>query len=664
MINRTQVFLHLKIMKKIISGISLLAYGVVAFSFSAKAQYVIKDADKQYELYNYSKAIDLYEQAYKKKETLHAAERLANAYSFVNNYVQAESWYAIASKMPNSKPENTLGYAKALQSNSKYSEAKVQYLNYADQNKKVSQKQLAVWVASCDSAIKWMKFPKQVELINQKALNSQQSDWGAVSYQGTLVFTSDRINSGLTTKESKGFLKFDGTKMPDKKTYGWTGNGYLKLYIKSKTDSLQLFPIKTGTNYHVGAASFTADGKTMYFTMTKIPGDLEKVKNMPSTVNVEIYSSTKDANGNWSEPVSFPYNNVNNYSVGDPFISTDGNSLYFASNMPGGKGGTDIYVCLKTDAGEWGKPVNLEEINTEGNERSPAFDANNNLFFASDGRVGMGGLDIFRALRNGAGIGLVENLGYPFNSPHDDFGFSLNDKDGIAYLSSNRNGGVGSDDIYAVDRNMVLAFKLEGRVYDKKSNQPISGAIVTLAKVNGSVLKVETDENGGYKFNLSKNSEYNVSAEKTAYRSDVENLATIGLITSQVLQQNLYLEAIEINKGIRLENIYYDFDKWNIRADAAVELDKLVKIMKDNPTIWIELGSHTDSRGKDSYNLKLSQKRAESAVDYIISKGIDKNRITAKGYGETQLLNACANGVECSETEHQLNRRTEFKIVK
>ncbi|WP_316803144.1 OmpA family protein [Pedobacter nototheniae] len=651
-------------MNKFILGISLSVYGVLAISFSADAQYVIKDADKQYTLYNYSKAIDLYEQAYEKKESLHAAERLANAYSFVNNYVQAESWYAIASKMPDSKADNVLGYAKALQNNSKYTEAKVQYLNYADRNKEVSQKQLAIWVASCDSAIKWMKTPKQVELVNQKILNSAQSDWGAVSYQGAIVFTSDRNNSGLTSKESTPFLKFDGAKEPDKKTYGWTGNGYLKLYIKSQTDSLQLFPIKTGTNYHVGAASFTADGKTMYFTMTKIPGDLEKVKNKPSTVNVEIYSSTKETNGSWSEPVSFKYNNVNSYSVGDPFISTDGQSLYFASNMPGGKGGTDIYVCLKTDAGDWGKPVNLEEINTEGNERSPAFDAKNNLFFASDGRVGMGGLDIFRALRNGSGIGQIENLGYPFNSPHDDFGFSLNEIDGIAYLSSNRNGGVGSDDIYAIDRNMILAFKLEGRVYDKKTNQPINGAIVTLAKVNGGELKVETDENGAYQFNLAKDAEYNVSAEKTAYRSDIENLATIGLTSSQILQQNLYLEAIELNKGIRLENIYYDFDKWNIREDAAVELDKLVKIMKDNPTIWIELGSHTDSRGKDSYNLTLSQKRAESAVNYIISKGIDKNRITAKGYGETQLLNRCSNGVECTESEHQLNRRTEFKIVK
>ncbi|TCD18091.1 flagellar motor protein MotB [Pedobacter psychrodurus] len=652
-------------MKKILIGTCLSAYCLFVFSFSASAQYALKDADKQYELFNYSKAIDLYEQAYKKKETLHAAERLANAYAFVYNYKQAESWYAIAAKMPGSSPENILGYAKALQRNSKYSEAKVQYLNYIDKKKNVSEKQQAVWVASCDSALKWIRNPKKIELINQKTLNSTQSDWGAVNYQGGVVFTSDRSNSGLTAQESKPFLRFDGSKEPDKKIYGWTGNGYLKLYIKpSPNDSLQLFPIKAGTSYHVGSASFTADGKTMYFTLTRITDELERLKKQPTTVNVEIFSSTKGANGVWGEPVSFAYNNVNGYSVGDPFITTDGNSLYFASNMPGGLGGTDIYVCLKTDAGEWGKPVNLKEVNTEGNERSPVFDEKDNFYFSSDGRVGMGGLDVYQALREKGKIGQIENMGYPFNSPQDDFGFSLNEKGGIVYLSSNREGGLGSDDIYTIDQKMILAFKLEGRVFDKDSNQPIAGALVTLAKVNGTVLKTETDENGGYRFNLAKESEYNVSAEKTNYRSDVENLATIGLTTSSVLTQNLYLEAIVMNKAIKLENIYYDFDKWNIRPDAAVELDKLVKIMTDNPTIWIELSSHTDSRGKDSYNLTLSQKRAESAVAYIISRGIDKNRITAKGYGETQLLNKCSNGVDCSDEAHQLNRRTEFKIVK
>ena len=223
---------------------------------------------------------------------------------------------------------------------------------------------------------------------------------------------------------------------------------------------------------------------------------------------------------------------------------------------------------------------------------------------------------------------------------------------------------MGSDDIYTLDQKLILAFKLVGKVYDQKTNQPIAGALVTLAKVNGESLKVETDDNGAYQFGLAGEFEYNVSAEMINYRADVKNLATINLTSSQVIAQDLHLEPIELNKGIRLENIYYDFEKWNIRADAAAELDKVVKVMNDNPTLWIEMGSHTDSRGDDAFNLRLSQKRAESAVQYIISRGIKKNRIEAKGYGETKLLNHCANGVNCSDKAHQLNRRTEFKIVK
>lgn len=652
-------------MKNLIITKCLFILCLLAFIHPANAQFIIKEADKQYELFNYSKAVDLYEQAYKKKETLHAAERLANAYAYMYNYKEAESWFAIASKMPKTDPENILGYAKALQQNSKYTEAKIQYLNYIAQQKDVPAGEQAVWLNSCDSALKWIKNPKMVELTNRKDLNSVQSDWGAFKYQGGVVFTSDRPQPGMELKEGKPFLKFDGAKKPSTTVYGWTGNGYLKLYYQpSPTDSVQLFPINTGTKYHVGSASFTSDGNTMFFTLTRITNELERLKKKPATVNIEIFSSTKSADGTWGDPVAFPYNNINKYSVGDPFISNNGNSLYFSSDMPGGLGGTDIYVCLKTDAGDWGRPTNLKEVNSIGDDRFPIFDNQDNFYFSSNGRLGMGGLDVFRGLRDGGGISKVENMGYPFNSPQDDFAFSINEKGGVIYLSSNREGGLGSDDIYSIDQKAILAFKLEGTVYDKKTNQPITSAIVALAKVNGSVIKTETDENGRYKFNLAKESEYNVTADKTDYRSDTENLATIGLTTSQVLKQDLYLEPVIIDSAIRLDNIYYDFDKWNIRPDAAVELDNLVRIMNENPTFWIELSSHTDSRGNDAYNLRLSQKRAESAVEYIISKGINKNRITAKGYGEIELLNRCTNGVKCSEAEHQLNRRTEFKIVK
>ena len=647
----------------------ICALMLCCFQASVKAQYVLNEADKEFEQYNYEKAIDLYEQAYKKKATLHAAQRLAACYQYQRNYKQTESWYAIAAGMEKSPSENTLLYAKALQNNSKYSEARIQFNKYADLNKNLDPSLKDMWLRSCDSAMYWMKEPKSVIINNEKSLNSPQSDWGAVMQKGMIVFSSDR---GLTSKDeqsgNKPFLKLDGLKVPAKNIYGWTGHHYLRLYAKTGSDSIALFPIESGTEYHVGPASFTQKGDEMYFTLTRIPEKLDytKVKILNgklATVNIEIYNSKKDASGKWSKPVAFKYNMANEYSVGDPFISADGKILYFSSNMPGGKGGTDLYVCHKTDAGDWGLPVNLTEINTEGNERSPSFDGNHNFYFSSDGRIGMGGLDIFSARLIGGKISEPQNMGYPVNSPQDDFTFNLSTPT-TGFLSSNRIDGLGEDDIYSFSQQLLLNFKLTGIVYNKTTGQPLGNAIVTLNKTSGSALKVETDSNGRFKFNLEKEADYLLTGEKTSFRSDGKFLTTVGLTVSTEIKKDLYLVAIEINKAIKLENIYYDFDKSNIRADAAIELDKLVKIMTDNPTIWIELGSHTDSRGNDAYNLALSQRRADAAVQYIVDKGIGKNRITAVGYGETRLLNKCANGVKCTPAEHQLNRRTEFTIVK
>jgi len=205
---------------------------------------------------------------------------------------------------------------------------------------------------------------------------------------------------------------------------------------------------------------------------------------------------------------------------------------------------------------------------------------------------------------------------------------------------------------------------LKGIVYKKGTEEPIDGAVVTLNKIGGGSLKVQTGADGSFKFNLEESSAYGLRGEKTNFSSDSASVSTVGLTYSTTIDKDLYLEMITLNKPIRLENIYYNFDKADIRPDAAKELDKLVKLMKENPTMWIELGSHTDSRGNDAYNQVLSQRRANSAVQYIIDQGINKNRITARGYGESQLLNRCANGVNCSNAEHQQNRRTEFKIVK
>ena len=629
----------------------------------ASAQYILKQADTEYDLFNFSKAADLYEQAYRKKAALRTAERLASAYGYMNDYKQTESWYAIASAMPGSNDQNILKYASALQHNAKYTEAKAQFQRYIDRHSKVTERQRNLWLGSCDSALKWMRNPKPIELMNVSALNSSQSDWGAVQKSGQIVFASDRNAHSETTAPNRPFLKFDGAKRPDKDIYGWTGNGYLKLYAQHiGQDSLKVIPISGSSEYHVGPASFTGDGKLIFFTMTRIPERTKRNGKEPATINVEIYSSQNDGQGGWQKPIPFPFNNVAEYSLSDPYISADGQSLYFSSNMPGGKGGADLYVCTKTQSGDWGRPVNLEEINTAGNERTVSFDEHNNMYFASDGYIGMGGLDAFRVITHADKITSIQNLGYPFNSPKDDLAYFPSSAQSPGYLSSNRDGGKGSDDIYSVSMQMASTYLITGRVFEKGTGRILPGAVVTLVGPGGKRLSVESAQDGSFSFEVPLAS-YTISGEKTDFRSEVKTV-TEPSAHEQTVRIDLNLERIKLNQGIRIENIYYDFDKSNIRKDAALELDKLVQIMEENPTIWIELGSHTDSRGGDRYNQQLSQRRAESAVAYIISRGINRNRITAKGYGESEPVNNCKNGVDCSEEQHQLNRRTEFKITK
>ncbi|MCF6404995.1 OmpA family protein [Chitinophaga filiformis] len=609
-------------MKKIHYALSLC---LLFSSLNSMAQYVIKEADKQYEVFKYAEAISLYEQAYNKKATLHAAERLGDCYRLNNNYPQAEHWYAIATGMPGSKPENLLFYARALQNNSKYAEAKAQYQKFATADKTIAKEQKDVWIASCDSAISWMKAPAPLKIDNYKLLNSAKSDWSAVPYQGGMVFTSDRFtDKARQPKKHALFLHFDTRNTPDPLLNGWTGNDYLHLFYKpGNGDSVQLFPLKTGTDYHVGSASFTKDGNEAYFTLTRIPGKGSREKGKALTVNIEIYSSRKDASGNWSAPLAFTHNNVTAYSVGDPFITEDGMALYFASNMPGGVGGTDLYVCYRTAAGVWGPPLNLKELNTPGNERSPALTQNNILYFASDGRIGMGGLDIYRVALDNTGKtkGTIRNMGYPFNSPQDDFAFGLTEA-GIAYLSSNREGGIGSDDIYAIaalpDENVPDIAK------DTIHDIPIAKADSTATIPTGIDPK--------------------------------DNPVAVVPVPQKPKDS--------IPSSPNLPNIYFDFNKAEIRPDAQLLLDRVVKLLADSPGSIVEVGSHTDSRGSDQFNLVLSQKRAVSVTNYLVTKGVAKARVKAKGYGETKLLNNCANGVQCSEEEHKVNRRTEFKIVK
>lgn len=629
-----------------------------------KGQYVLNEADQQYRAGNYTGAVALYNQAYKQKKSTHAMQQLADSYRELHDYKQAESWYAKLAGRSEPQALNVFYYAQALRNNSKYTEAKVQYLRYGTLETKVSRDELAVWTSSCDSALLWMKDPKQVSLKNEGGLNTDHSDWGASPYKEGLLFTSDRAGDQKIKKDNA-FLKFDSRDFVDTKKYSRTGNPYLHLY-QSIGDSIQAFPLAAGNELHVATATISSDGTELFYTITRELNKEERKKqkgNGTISLTTELYSS-RLVEGKWQAPVAFQYNNITQWSVGDPYLSRDGSKLYFVSDKPGGLGGMDIYVCQRA-AGRWTDAVNLgPSVNTSGNERTPVISQDGELYFSSDGLVGMGGLDIYQARVQDGRISGAVNMGYPLNSAQDDLAFNFK-ASGRGYLSSDREGGKGSDDIYSFVFHKKMKLQLEGYVRNQTTRGVLSDAIVTLTdKATATKLRTQTDDQGRYGFMLDSASVYDIAAEKTNFRMITEEpVSTKDAADHAVFKRDLFLEPIELNKEIRINNIFYDFDKWAIRSDAAAELDKLVKILKDNPTLWIELGSHTDARGGTAYNKKLSQRRAESVVNYLMAKGIAAHRLKAIGYGETRLLNKCSAQVSCTEAEHQLNRRTEFTIV-
>lgn len=642
----------------------LYIYIILTFLYStANAQYILKEADKQFDMYNYAKAVKLYTQAYQQKNTLHSSSRLAESYRLLRDYKQAESWYGLLQGMKGAKPEITLWYAKMLSFNGKYSEAKSNFEKYEKLLKEVlpeELKQIKIWKSSCDSAIKWMKSPKPVTVLNEATLNSPKADFGAVDYQNSIVFTSDRgYTDPIGNKVAAPFLKFDKIrKYPNKKIYGATGNAYLKIYQKEiEADSISIFHLNFNGDYHIGTPVFNAAGDEVYFTSTRTLHKFEDIVK-GEKINVEIFSSKK-INGEWTDAVPFRYNKVQKWSVGDPFLSPDAKTLYFVSNMPGGKGGTDIYYCKRNDNGEWQDAINFEVLNTPGNERSIALDSRYH-YFSTDGLISMGGLDIYRARIKDGVVSKLENLGFPINSSQDDFAYSLTSTK-KRFLSSNREGGLGNDDIYSYIDTEKIRVPLDIQILDKETNQPLANAVITITDSNGKPIKIQTDENGKFNIYLDENSDYNLLVDKTNYISESTKISTQGIDIDGKLNFDLALNKIVIEKPIVLENIYYDFNKAKIKPSSFATLNKLVEMLKDNPTLWVELSAHTDNQGDDKYNQWLSEMRAKSAVFYIVKNGIDVSRIKSKGYGESMPIEKCNT---CTIKQNQLNRRTEFKIVK
>ena len=725
---------------------------VLSFNGLSQSQGLLAQADKKYENLMFKDASDIYIKAISKKGNDEVRAKIAMCFVKMNDPLQVVEWYG---KVENKKlltPEHHYNYAQALSNLGKFEEAKQWYVLYekeASGDLRASKK-----VYALEHLEEYYKDSNKYEVARIDVLNSEFSDFGPSFYKDGIVFPSGRKS-------------YNGTR----RTFKWDNSSFLDLYYSehvgaSPTDynTPVHFSKTLNTKYHEGASTFNEAGDKVIFTRNNYFHSNKK-KNSEGSTLLKLYYSEhtegKDGVHGWHHLSELSFNS-DDYSVGDPCATGDFQTLYFVSNMPGGFGGTDIYKSTYKN-NQWSKPENLgAEINTSGNERFPFIHQDGTLFFASDGRDGIGGLDIYEAKLNGKSWA-IHDMGYPINSSMDDFGLILDKDHSYGYFSSNRFGGLGSDDIYKfLLKNSTLNLKgnvfvrLQGAADDKKKRLEAANVMIYDKTKNKYLDTLVSDENGNFAIQLLKGSVYEFRGEKgellpglktldlSAYDDQTEasidlllieplpslipltvevkdkdtkellENATVYLmnektkvVTAHVTDDNgkvvvlmepetnyvlkgtkvkylsdcitfnsgkqskegkqperpLYLEQFKVSQKFKIENVYFDLDKDNIRPDAAIELDKVVAFILAHPGITVELGSHTDSRGSDAYNLTLSQKRAKSSREYIVKNGVNAESITYKGYGETELTNKCINGVKCTEKEHEANRRTEIKIT-
>lgn len=656
-------------MNRVFQHLTVSVLTLFLFSTAVKAQEqpgLRERANQLYASYEYAKAAPIYLKLTKnKKPKLSDMEHLADCYLKMNDYETSESWYARIIRNPKSTVENLINYGEVLKANARYAEAKEVFLQYA--SKTGNREKVAVNIAGCDSAIVWVATPQAYELKNELAINSPLSEFSAFPYQNQVYYVAEPQDSLVNA------------------IYGWTGKPYLRIYTSAYNKGGNLSnPAIFGTSinneaFHVGPLAVNKAGNTFYVTRTYAAKNAEISQDKKyrfQTSNLELYIYTKNTDTGNLTAKPFAHNDVRNYSVGHAALSPDEKTLYFVSDMPGGFGGTDIWFCKLEANGQWGQPYNAgSHINSGGNEMFPNVSPDGTLFYSSDGLAGMGGLDIFKAKGSRNSWSEALNLRYPVNSAADDFSFVVSDvtPDVLSgYFSSNRSGGKGADDIYSFrkittkEESKRNVFAVSGTASNKTTREILPDVNISLFKDDGQlVTKQKSDAGGNFYFELEKGTDYKVLGQKVKFYGDYKRISTKNLNQADTMIVTLSLDPLyEIGKTIALQDIHYDLDKDNVRPDAVKILDELAGTMHDNPTLEIELASHTDSRGSDSYNLDLSQRRAQAVVNFLVSKGISRSRMVAKGYGETQLLNRCADGVKCPEADHQVNRRTEFKILK
>ncbi len=629
----------------------------------------LEKADENFNRFAFVDAREIYlKVANSGYESLDLFKKIGDSYYFNAQLEDAVPWYEkLATNYPEEiDPEYLFRYSQSLKSVKRYDESDQVMEKF---NEATGNDQRAEYFVNTRDYLKFIEMQSGRYTLKRLYVNSKYSDYApSFNNLGQLVFASSRGKGENMIKT----------------IHEWNEMPFLDLYIsdiigeRRALTTPQKVKGKINTRFHESSTSFSKDGKTVYFTRN----NFTKKKlgaNQNGTILLKLYRATLE-NDKWVNVEELPFNS-DEYSVAHPALSADGRKLYFASDMSDSKGLSDLYVVDIYDDGTFGEPKNLgDKINTEGRETFPYISDSGRLYFASDGHVGLGGLDVFVSVPEGLGLfSIPYNIGKPVNSSEDDFTFVLDESTKIGYFSSNRVGGKGNDDIYSFKQTKDLITEcnqyVTGLITDATTRERLVEADVILMDDNNKELqRTKTDDKGRYTFDLECDTPYIVRATKTKY-SPTETLLTTNTVLEY--EHNLALqlgegglEAGEIKPGddlaklLRLQIIYFDLDKSNIRSDAEIELQKIIATLKEHPQLKIDVRSHTDSRAKDNYNMYLSERRAKSTIAYIVNKGgIDKSRVSGRGYGETSLINDCANGVKCSEEEHQSNRRSEFIVL-
>lgn len=642
---------------------ALLIFFMLSLSSINAQNSKVEKANRMYDKFAFVEAAKLYTELVNKgNNSLEVYKNLGDCYFYNGNYSSAVQWYSkIADRGDNLDNEYYFRYAQSLGSIKKYDEAAgIMKLYYSKTAKK-------------DLSENWKEanliagLAKQSGRYNFKAveINTPLSDFGTAVYNKDKAIYASARDSGVVIK----------------RVHKWNEKPYLKLYTADigadgELKNSKVIKGEVNSKYHQSTPTITKDGKTMYFTRSS------EVAGKDETIYLKIFSA-ENINGEWKNIRELPFPiNSNGFSSAHPALSADETELFFASDRNNKFGNSDLYVVSVKKDGRIGNDVKKlsEEINTLGRETYPFVDSSGILYFSSDGHPGLGGLDVFAVIKDEKGFYHVVNVGEGVNSTEDDFAYNIDFETKKGYFSSNRSG---NDDIYRFIETRPVDFIVNtkpivyGTIRDNKGI-PLSNVVIEYYNTKGEKIKTfESDSEGKYVAELEPFQEYKLVSKKTDLIKKTEIVLPMKpfekkeMVTELINEKQIVVEdnivdleeGKDLSKLLRLKPIYFDVNGFNLRATSKIELDKIVQLMKDRPNILVQVNSYTDSRGKDDFNMKLSKNRAKTTVDYIIKTGVEPNRLSHEGFGETHLVNQCSNGVKCSEKEHEQNRRSEFIIT-